>query len=130
MGGQMDQLFTDVSWLGVIVGAVLAFLAGWLWYAPMLFGKGWAKDLGVDLGSASSMPVAAMVLQAVGLLLLSLLADRLQAMPWVFALAIVGVLVMNFSGYLFGKRGMTANWTDAGYLAAVGLVLGLVNAFL
>jgi len=28
----MDQVFAEVSWLGVVVGAVVAFLAGWLWY--------------------------------------------------------------------------------------------------
>jgi hypothetical protein len=126
----MDQLFANVGWAGVIVGALVAFLAGWLWYSPMLFGKGWAKDLGVELGTAAQMPVPAMVSQAAGLLLLSLLADRLQAVPFVFALAIVGVMVLNFSGYLFGKRGMHANWTDVGYLAAVGIILGVVNALL
>ena len=129
MGGQMDQLFTDVSWLGVIAGVVLAFLAGWLWYSPMLFGKPWARDLGIELGSAANMPVGAMASQVVGLLLLSLVADRLQMLPWVFALVIVAMAIFNFSGYLFAKRGMSANWVDTGYLGIAGIVLGVVNAF-
>jgi uncharacterized membrane protein len=35
-GWKMNELFTDVSWLGVIAGAVLSFLAGWLWFSPKL----------------------------------------------------------------------------------------------
>ena len=38
----MGELTMGVSWLGVIVGAVAAFLVGWLWYSPVLFGKRWA----------------------------------------------------------------------------------------
>ncbi|MBU1176630.1 MAG: hypothetical protein KKH72_14600 [Alphaproteobacteria bacterium] len=98
--------------------------------SPWLFGKGWAKDLGLELGSASNMPVMAMLLHGAGLLLLSVLADRLQALPLVFALAILAMVVFNYSNHLFTKRGQTANATDAGYLVAVGLVLSLVNAFL
>jgi hypothetical protein len=126
----MDQLFSGVSWLGVIVGAILAFLAGWAWYSAMLFGKGWAKDLGIELGNASNMPMMAMGAQALGLFGLSLLADRLAAMPLVFALAVLSVIVYNYSINLFGKRGMNANWTDAGYLAAVGVILLVVNTLL
>ena len=120
----------NVSWLGVVVGAVLAFLAGWLWYSPRLFGKGWARDLGIELGSASNMPVMAMVLQGLGLLLLSLLADRLAGLPPVFALAIIAMIGLSLSNHMFTKRGMTANWTDAGYLAAVGIIIGVVHAVL
>lgn len=30
--------FALVNWLAVSVGTIVAFLAGWLWYSPKLFG--------------------------------------------------------------------------------------------
>ncbi len=67
----MGELTTGVSWLAVIVGAVVSFLVGWLWYSPKLFGPKWAEGVGVKMGTASEMPVGAMVAQIVGLLLMS-----------------------------------------------------------
>ena len=67
----MGELTTGVSWLGVIVGAVASFLIGWLWYSPKLFGPKWAEGVGVEMGTAAEMPVAAMATQMVGLLLMS-----------------------------------------------------------
>ena len=32
----MEEITSNVAWLAVIVGAVLSFLVGWLWYSPML----------------------------------------------------------------------------------------------
>jgi hypothetical protein len=57
----MNELTTDVSWTGVIVGAVVSFLVGWLWFSPKLFGTKWAEGVGVELGTAGNMPVGAMV---------------------------------------------------------------------
>jgi len=126
----MDAITMDVSWIAVIVGAILAFLLGWLWYSPMLFGKQWAAALGVELGSASAMPMGAMVTQAVGLLGLAWVGNLLAGNPWLWALVIVAVAVLNFSGALFGKRGMAANWVDAGYLVASGVLIYIVNLVL
>ena len=48
----MGELTTGVSWLAVIVGAAVAFLVGWLWYSPKLFGPKWAEGVGVQMGTA------------------------------------------------------------------------------
>ena len=68
----MESEFANVNWIAVILGTVAAFLVGWLWYSPKLFGRGWAAGSGVELGSAQSMPVFARVSQLVGLVLLAL----------------------------------------------------------
>ena len=39
----MDELITSVNWLAVIVGTLVAFGLGWLWYSPKMFGDKWAK---------------------------------------------------------------------------------------
>ena len=67
----MVELTTGVSWLAVIVGAVASFVLGWLWFSPKFFGPKWAEGVGVEMGTAAEMPVAAMVAQFVGLLLMS-----------------------------------------------------------
>ncbi|MDA0260793.1 MAG: DUF1761 domain-containing protein [Proteobacteria bacterium] len=63
----MAELTTGVSWLAVIVGAVLSFVLGWLWYSK-LFGAKWAEGVGVKMDSASGMPMGAMAAQVIGLL--------------------------------------------------------------
>ena len=65
----MGEITNGVSWLAVIVGAVLSFLLGWQWYSPKLFGEKWAAGSGVKMGSGDQMPAGAMASQAIGLLL-------------------------------------------------------------
>ncbi len=82
----MGELTTGVSWLGVVVGAVVSFLVGWLWFSPKLFGVKWAEGVGVELGAASEMPVGAMVFQVIGLLLVCWRNSRFKCTaygdPW------------------------------------------------
>ena len=61
----MAELTNDLNWLAVIVGAVVAFLLGWLWYSPKMFGTKWAEGVGVELDKVDAMPIAAMVTQIV-----------------------------------------------------------------
>ena len=35
----MDEILMNVNWLAVVVGAVVSFVGGWLWYSPILFGN-------------------------------------------------------------------------------------------
>ena len=44
----MPELTDNVNWLAVIIGFVLAFALGWLWYSPKLFGRKWAEGVGLD----------------------------------------------------------------------------------
>jgi hypothetical protein len=39
---------SQVSWLGVIVGAAIYFLLGALWYSPLLFANPWQAAIGWD----------------------------------------------------------------------------------
>jgi hypothetical protein len=113
----MAELTTDVSWIGVIVGAVVAFLAGWLWYSPKLFGPKWAEGVGVEMGSANEMPVGAMAAQAIGLLLMSWFVG-VTAASSALATVILGTLaftVLAYSGGLFAKKSGYACNVEAGY---------------
>jgi hypothetical protein len=39
----------EINVLAVLLAVLLRQIIGYLWYAPFLFGKTWAKDSGVDL---------------------------------------------------------------------------------
>ena len=38
----------EVNWLAVIVGGVVYFALGALWYSPVLFGRQWQRSIGWD----------------------------------------------------------------------------------
>ena len=40
------MFFTGISLVSVVVAAIAAFIAGWLWYSPWLFGKMYNKEMG------------------------------------------------------------------------------------
>ena len=113
----MEELTTGVNWLAVIVGAVASFLLGWLWFSPKLFGKKWAEGVGVDLGSASEMPVGAMVSQVVGLLLMSWFVGVTAVSEALFTviLATLAFTILAYSGGMFGKKSAYARNVEAGY---------------
>lgn len=121
----MSELTTGVSWLAVIIGAVVSFLAGWLWYSPMLFGPKWAKGVGVEMGTASEMPFAAMAAQFIGLLLMSWFVGvtaATNALSTVI-LATLAFTVLAYSGGLFTRKSAYARNVDAGYWIIALLIM-------
>jgi hypothetical protein len=122
----MEELTLNVNWIAVLVGAAAAFLIGWLWYSPMLFGKKWAEGMGVEMGSASDMPVNAMALQAIGLLLVSWFVGVTAASNLLATviLATVAFTVLQLSGGMFGKQSTYARNSNAGYwIVAVAVMI-------
>lgn len=123
----MEELITGVSWLAVIAGAILSFLAGWLWYSPKLFGLKWAEGVGVKMGTASEMPVGAMVSQLIGLILMSWFVGVTAVSNALFTviLATLAFVVLAYSGGMFAKKSNYARNVDAGYWI-VSLVIMIV----
>jgi len=116
----MMEIMTGVSWSGVVAGAVAAFLLGWLWYSPMLFGKKWAEAHNVQLGAAASMPVMAMVAQLLGLFLVSWFVG-VTAVTSALAtavLALLGFAMLNDSGAMFAKVPTVGRLINLGYWVA------------
>lgn len=126
----MQEIIADVSWVAVVVGAVAAFVVGWLWYSPMVFGKPWAAGNGVELGSASAMPVGAMAAQAVGLLLMSWFVGvtAVESKLLTFILAVIAFGVIGASGAMFARKPASVVGIDFGYLIAAAVVMFLAQA--
>lgn len=113
----MDALTTNIGWLAVAVGTILSFLAGWLWYSPLLFGPKWAEGVRVEMGTANDMPIGAMVSQAIGLLLFSWFVGAMYGAELTI-LAVLGTLAfvaLALSNGLFTKKSAYARFTEAGY---------------
>ncbi len=116
----MGELTTGVSWLAVIVGAVASFLLGWLWYSPKLFGPKWAEGVGVKMGAADEMPMAALASNFAGLFLMSWFVGVTAVKSALFTV-ILGTLaftVLAYSGGLFTKKSAYARNVEAGYWIA------------
>lgn len=113
----MQEIFANVSWLGVIAGTVVSFIVGWLWYSPKLFGVKWAEGTGVDLGKADEMPMVAMVSMMIGLFLMSWFVGVTAANNALLTviLATVAFTVLAYSGGMFAQKSSYARNVDAGY---------------
>lgn len=125
----MQEITANVSWLAVIVGAVVAFVVGALWYSPKMFGAKWAEEQGVSPGTASDMPIGAMIAQAIGLLLLSWFVGVTAANEALLTviLATIAFTVMGYSGGMFANKGSYSRGVDAGYLVVVVVVMIIAN---
>jgi Protein of unknown function (DUF1761) len=122
----------DMNWLAVIVGTVVAFVAGWLWYSPKLFGKGWAEGSKVELGSAQSMPLVAMVAQLVALFFLALVIGITAVHNQLFTaiFAIVALAAFSISGGAFTHKSNYALMVDGGYAVVAGILMIVVQGIL
>ncbi len=121
----MEELTAGVNWLAVIVGFVAAFMLGWLWYSPKLFGKRWAEGLGIDLGSSSEMPAAAMITQALGTFLLSWVVGVTAASNALLLvlLIILTIMVLQASAGFFTKKSGGVVMIEVGFTLAMAVVM-------
>ena len=128
----MAEIFVGVNWLAVVIGAVLAFALGWLWYSPRLFGTKWAEGSGVNMGSADQMPMGAMGTQALGLLLMSWFVGvtAVNNALLTVILATLAFTVLAYSGNSFSGKSSYAKAVDGGYWIAALVVMILVQGVL
>lgn len=114
----------DINWLAVIIGAVAAFLLGWLVYSPILFLKGWADGSGLDADGdgPGGLPI---VLQIVALLALSTVVGITATTNALFTaiLAILACAIFVLSTGAFVRKSRFALTVDGGYILAAGLVM-------
>ncbi|MEP3277904.1 MAG: DUF1761 domain-containing protein [Stappiaceae bacterium] len=121
----MGELIDGVNFIGVVAGAILSFLLGWLWYSPKLFGPKWAEGVGVEMNEANELPAGAMISQIVGLFLMSWLVGvtAVSNALLTIILAVVAFAVLGYSGGMFRKNSAYSRVTDAGYLIASAVVM-------
>ena len=135
----MMELFANVNWLAVLVGAVIYMFVGGLWYGPIA-GKAWMDEMGLteeEIKEAGS-PTEAMIKSFVSALVMSTGMALILYNPgnenWMegvmvgIALAIFIVGGATFPNYAFENRTMRhflihmGNVTVA--MALIGAMMG------
>jgi hypothetical protein len=121
----MSEITLGVNWIAVVVGAVVSFLLGWLWYSPKLFGTRWAEGAKVSLSEGSEMPIGAMIAQAIGTILLSWIvgvtavASQLTTM----ILITLTIVVLMIASGLFSQKSNYTIKTEAGFVVAMVVIM-------
>ena len=115
---------TGVNWPAVIAGTVVAFLVGWAWYAPALFGRKWDEGSRVPM-DADGFPVFAMGAQLVGLFVLALVVGITATTDALITaiLAIVAAAMLVIANGAFCRKSGAALGIDAGYVIVSGIVM-------
>ncbi len=126
----MGELTQGVSWLAVIVSFVLAFILGWLWYSPMLFGKKWAEGSGISLESDVPFPALAMTTQALGTFGLAWLFGITAAAEALFTIILIllTLILLIIANGKFAQKNNTAVLIEGSYIFAMGVVMLICQA--
>jgi len=140
----------DINWLAVLIGSVVGFFVGGLWYSKVVFGMTWGRESGMcnPDGSIKTVEQGGKPLKhpgtafAIGLAMSFISAT---ALAWwlgpnpalgyaVTRAAIAGACFVGASfaiNYQFANRSTTLILIDAGYHTAqftvIGLFLGLIH---
>ncbi len=128
----MELLLTDVNWLAVIVGTVLAFLLGWLWYSPFLFAKKWAEGVRININGGSGPMLLAMIAQIASTFLLAWsigVAMVMNAVPLAILIGLTASSLIKANG-LFSQKSHYAIATESLFVIAMTAVMILVHMVL
>jgi len=122
----MESILTDVNWLGVVVGAVIAFALGAMWYSPSMFGDKWRQGLGA--GGMSNRPLGLLlVVQAIATFLFAwVIAVAVNdSMALAILVALTASILIKSNG-LFSDKSLYAIGTEAGYIVAQAAIVLIV----
>jgi hypothetical protein len=120
----MELGFTNVNWLAVIAGTIVAYGLGMLWFSPKMFGTGWAAG-NRDLQAPDSPPLAARIVQLAGVFLLALVVGVTATTNALITaiLAILATAVLIAGSGLFAQKNCYAVRVEAGYVIVTGVIL-------
>ncbi|PIR86405.1 DUF1761 domain-containing protein [Candidatus Kaiserbacteria bacterium CG10_big_fil_rev_8_21_14_0_10_43_70] len=124
----MEALYVDVNWLAVIVGAIVAFLVGWLWYSDKMFATKWRMGLGQP---ATEHPMwMGMVAQAVATFLLAWVIGITETTDAIYLAILIGLMVtaiVKANGFFAGKS-KYAITVESSYVIVMVIVMILAHA--
>lgn len=118
-----------VSSVLIPVSALLAYLAGWLWYAPAIFGRRWAAGIGLEINTAQKPPFAAMVMQLLATLAFAYLValTRVHHAYAILGCAVLSFIFMQCASGLFSQKSRAAILIEVGYSLLMLLILWLIQ---
>lgn len=121
----MEELITGVNWIAVIVGFVVSFLVGWLWFSPKLFGTKWAEGVGIDMNDAAGTSMPALGFQAAGTFLLAWVVGvtaKNDALLTILLITATIVFLMTAGGF-FSQKSAYARHAEAGFVVVMVAIM-------
>ena len=122
----LPLLLMNLNYVGIFVGSLLAFLLGYLWYSPSLFGTAWMKALDKNLRDfRGKSPAPALIITACyHLVLAALLAcfavlalELKSSSIFVFLCVLLGILSASgmLMATLYQQNPIRLWFINAGY---------------
>lgn len=131
MEGLFSELFTDINWLAVVVGAVLAYALGALWYSQKMFGKKWLAGIGIPADDNTPM-MPAMIAQGAGTFMLAWVIGITETTNSLGLAILIGLTIAALikAGGLFSKKSTYAIMTESSFVLAMVAVMILTHVVL
>lgn len=119
----MDDILTNVNWLAVIVGTLVAYGLGMLWFGPV-FGKAWAAG-SHGIKPPPRPPLPAMAVQLLGTFLMAWVIGATASINALGTaiFVIVTIAALQLAGSLFSQKSPAAALIDGGFVVAMGAVM-------
>jgi hypothetical protein len=120
----MESEFANVNWLAVIVGTIVAYGLGMLWFSPRMFGTKWSTG-SHNIQPPASPPMGAMIVQFLATLFLALVVGITATSDALITalLAIFAVAAWILASGIFSQKSGGAAMIDAGYVVASGAIM-------
>lgn len=119
-----------VNWLAVVVGAIVAYALGALWYSQRMFGKAWMKGNRLSVESASTGPMwLPMLAQGVATFLFALvigITETTNALLFAILIILMAAALIKANG-LFAGKSHAAIAIESGYVLAMGVIFILTH---
>ena len=119
----MDAILVIVNWPAVLLGAIVSFGLGMVWFGK-LFGRDWAQGCH-GINPPATPPLLAKALQLAGTLLLSLMIGATATINALVTaiLVLVAKAALLTAGSLFSQKSPAAALIDGGFVLAMGAVM-------
>ena len=128
----MNEIVLNINWLAVIVGAVIAYLLGWLWYSPKVFGIKWMEGVGISYDDSSTVPIAPMVVQAIATFLLAWVVGVTathNALTTTILIVVTYLFLLTAAG-LFVQKSCFAIGVEVTYVIVMVVIMITCHVFL
>jgi len=122
----LESIIINVNWVATLVGAVVAFGVGWLWYSQKMFGTKWAEGIGL-VGDHH-----AMVAQGVGTFLLAWVigvTETTGAIALAILIALTISVLIKANGF-WSQKSKYAIAVESGYILVMVIIMIAAHAFL
>lgn len=121
----MEEVITDINWLAVIVGFVISYVLGGIWYYKSVFGAKWASGVGLDPSAEFKPTAAATITQALGTFGLSWVVGITAKNDQLITLILVAVtlVLLMAANAFFIQKSAYARHTEAGFIVAMVVIM-------